>query len=359
MVRIVAVNLSLVAAVLIAAELLFGGWFGRENWGTLVIPKNVERRFDVDDLYGGGTITFTRDRYGLRGAYDDPGRIDILTIGGSTTNEIFLDDGQTWSAVLAREFERAGKPMVVVNAGVDGQSTVGHLKNFELWFPRIPNLKPRYVLAFIGINDTGRHLEIGRVESDRRSSSKQDRMLEARRPWKQTLLNNSALYTLFRNIRGMLRARNARLIHGTDSFDGSTWKAPQTPPDIDATARRWSGRLAEYAARLKEFAKRIRAIGAEPIFATQHWPSYRIRDGRVLGYVDAKSGSVALPHYALLMAHNRVTMEVCEDIRGICINLARDITFDDGDHYDGLHTSPRGSEKIGRYLHHRLAEVLK
>ena len=110
------------------------------NYGSLIIPKDFQRRFDTANLYaGGGIIYYKRDGHGLRGVYDDPSKIDILAIGGSTTNERFIDEKHTWAAVLGQEFRRHGREVVVVNAGVDGHSTIGHLKNFEFWFSMIPD----------------------------------------------------------------------------------------------------------------------------------------------------------------------------------------------------------------------------
>lgn len=153
-IRVAGINLGLVLLVLLAAELIFGSWLFGPSYGDLKLPRNTVRYFDVSTMYPGGSIVvYRRDRHGLRGAHDDPSRIDILAIGGSTTNELYISEGETWPDRLAENFRRAGRPLTVVNAGVDGQSTVGPIRNFDIWFPLIPNLKARYILAYVGIND--------------------------------------------------------------------------------------------------------------------------------------------------------------------------------------------------------------
>jgi len=351
--RVVAINLGLLLAGVVVAELAFGGWLFGNNYGTLVIPKNFTRVFDVDALYGGGRVFYKRDRYGLRGRYGSPSEIDVLTTGGSTTNEIFIDEEATWSAVIAREFQAAGRPVTVVNAGVDGQSTAGNIKNFELWFPKIPGLKARYVLALLGINDVVVAASGDDYFAGPYRSSKQDWMFDRLRPTKQYLINNSALYALFRNIRGMVRARDAKLIHASKGYDGSDWRPPPRPPDIERAASDMRRGLDLYEQRLRELTQRIRAFGAEPIYVTQHRPSYRIRDGRLLVRAGA-AGMADVSEYEQLMATNRRTMDVCRNIKAICIDLASELFFTDGDHYDIVHTSPRGSEKIGKYLFEKL-----
>ena len=87
--KIIAVNSALIAAVLIVAELIFGSWIFGPDYGVLNIPRNTVRYFDISGLYPANDLaTYTRDRYGLRGKYDKPGDIDVLVMGGSTTNEI-------------------------------------------------------------------------------------------------------------------------------------------------------------------------------------------------------------------------------------------------------------------------------
>jgi len=356
--RVIAVNIALLLAAAVLAELVFGSIFFGENYGVLVVDRNVSRRFDSTERYGGGITEYLRDGHGLRGTYSDPGKIDILTIGGSTTNEILIDEGKTWSDRIAWEFAEAGRPMVVVNAGVDGQSTVGHLKVFDLWFPKIPNFRPRYILAYIGIN------ELGHLLGDQ-PLNKWEGMVEQNKTVKQYLKNNSALYGLYRTAKGMIRARDAMLIHSTPD-DSYQWKAPASPPDIAAAEQKFAPFLDAYGDRVRNVMQRIRDLGAEPVIVTQHTGHYRLSDGRVLGRVmkersenvwmgrTAKKGSVDIGPYEALVAHNRRAMEVCRAAKGICIDVSEALEFEDGDHYDLLHTTPKGSAKIAKFIFGRL-----
>ena len=349
--RIVAINLGMVLAILLAAEIIFGGWVFGPGYGSLIIPKDFQRRFDTANLYaGGGTIYYKRDGHGLRGEYDDPSKIDILAIGGSTTNERFIDEKETWTAVLGREFRLHGQEVVVVNAGVDGQSTIGHIKNFEFWFPMIPNLKARYVLAYVGVNDL-HTMDEGYV-------AESDSLFALSHRTKRYLMNTSALYGLFRNIRGMVRARDARLIHATASFDGLEWREPPRPPDVAAAERKHVAKLAAYADRLRELTRRIRAFGARPIFVTQHRAGYRVVEGRVLSPV-MKDGTLHAGRYADQMAINRRTMKVCHDLEAVCIDLASELFFGENDTYDLFHTTPRASRMVGLYLYEKLKDIVR
>ena len=43
----------------------------------------------------------------------------------------------------------------IVNAGIEGQSTYGHIYNFKHWFPRLKDFSPKLYIFYIGINDQG------------------------------------------------------------------------------------------------------------------------------------------------------------------------------------------------------------
>ena len=152
---ILVINGVILTAGIVIIELVFGGWLNPNKLNRLHLLPNCKREYNVSRLYKTAhpIIKYTRDEYGLRGDYSDPSDIDILTVGGSTTDQKYIRDGETWQDVLQQQFNRQGVSVVVANAGVNGQSTFGHIKNFEWWFPFIPHLAPSFILFYVGIND--------------------------------------------------------------------------------------------------------------------------------------------------------------------------------------------------------------
>ena len=347
--RIVLVNLAVLVVGMALIELVFGGWLGKPGYGQINIPRHTQRSFDVSGLYaGGGVINYTRDGHGLRGAYADPSGIDVLTMGGSTSNQLYIDDKETWQARLADRFRRAGNPKVIVDASVDGQSTRGHIAVFERWFPLVPKLRARFVLAYVGINDM--HVE-GAAPYDAMESPDLSRRV------RQVLLNHSALYGLFRTARGAIRARQAKLVHGARPYTGVTWARAHAVDTADPRGAELAPRLDAYRARLRVLMGKIRRFGARPVIVTQPLAGYRIRDGWVWGVRD-KDGSVSSGGYHKITAFNQAAMAVCRAEGAVCIDLGRELLFGDGDFYDRLHNTPRGAQKIGRYLYEQLKDVL-
>ena len=41
----------------------------------------------------------------------------------------------------------------IINAGIAGQSTYGHIYNFQHWFPKLKDFSPKLYIFYIGIND--------------------------------------------------------------------------------------------------------------------------------------------------------------------------------------------------------------
>jgi hypothetical protein len=83
-------NLTVLIVLFIIIELIFGSWiFKKNHLRNLNIPFDVELKYSVEKLYPNNNekITYSRDKYGLRGVstFNHPEKIDILTIGGSNT----------------------------------------------------------------------------------------------------------------------------------------------------------------------------------------------------------------------------------------------------------------------------------
>ena len=132
---------------------------GKDDWKIISkanILRNFEFQYDISNLYKSkvSSVSYVRDEFGLRDNCYEIEDIDILTIGGSTTDQRYLSDNDTWTNQLQKHFEKNNKNFKIANAGIDGQSTIGHIWNFVNWFPNIKNLKPylEVVLRIIFIN---------------------------------------------------------------------------------------------------------------------------------------------------------------------------------------------------------------
>jgi hypothetical protein len=81
-----------------------------------------------------------------------PGTIRVIVQGGSTTEDIFVDDGRTWPEQLQAKLNARLKTdrIEVINMGTSGYTAANCLKDFKL---NGLQLKPDVVIAYHGVND--------------------------------------------------------------------------------------------------------------------------------------------------------------------------------------------------------------
>jgi lysophospholipase L1-like esterase len=352
---ILALNLLLLAAGVAALELIFGGW--RDTWrlNRLNLIRDSVRYYDISHLYDDPdpVIQYTRDRHGLRGRHRRPAEIDWLTVGGSTTDQRYIRDGATWQDILEQELARAGAGRVVVaNAGVDGQSTYGHILNFDWWFPQVPGLRPRGILFHIGLNDF--YKEAGsaydRLAAGRKRAPRLQERIEA----------NSALVHLYRTLTGAYRALVVeRIGHRRVDFTQVPW----TPEPLQAEYDFMAPRLAAYAERLRMLVERAEALGARPVLVSQ--PSRKYKEGpdgilgqAVLAEYDGRAYN-GVDFYHMKRKLDDVTAAVAAE-RGVpYIDLGGPGGWADGDFYDDAHLTPAGARKLGERLAAELLPLLR
>jgi len=344
--KIVALNLIVLVLLLIPIELYFGDWLAGDGTISLLNVRPNTLDVEASPLYPAGTtITYRRDRYGFRGAPADPAAIDVLAIGGSTTNERFVDEADTWTARLQRALRESGCAVAIANAGIDGYSTVANIASFDGWFDRVPGLKPRFMLVLLGVND---------AEVDPRAVSNADsqKYTNPLRRLAHYVAARSAVRRLYVAARGWWQARRGHLQHGGVRVSGdAVWQETALPPDFAAEL---AGKLPAYRARLTRLTRLIRDFGARPIYITQ-----QRRDGRVVdGQWQQIAGSDGARDTALVMAINETTLDFCHDTCETCIDLAGRIDFAPEDYYDAVHTAPAGSARIAAFLAPALRPVL-
>jgi len=350
-VRVILFNLGLIAIATVVLEAAFGHWRQPNSIHRLNLVRDCVKRYDASILYPvPGVVTYTRDEWGFRGAYPSLDDIDIVTLGGSATDQRYITDGATWQDVIAREFAAAGKTVSVVNAGVDGQSTYGHLKDFDWWFPTVPGLKVRYVLFYIGGNDIYKDID-----------SDFDDLVNDRPPtWKTYIRERSAVFNAAHTANGIYQARHVhRLSHRRTDFAAWKWTRKPLASNHEALV---ASRIERYRKAVAMLARDTVAIGAVPIFVSQSLSVYRRRpDGRMEGRVDAEPYDQepinGMDLYLMMRVFGRATMEECSKAGGICIDAGNEIDWQPGDFYDAIHNTPQGAERLGKYLYSKLAEL--
>ena len=156
--QIFSINFLIIVGLLGAIETLLGSW--RSNFLNneyIQIPgliKNLTLRYDARWIYSSNEnmpIIYHRDEIGYRSREINSNKPLILTIGGSTTDNRFTSEGETWQDLLDVKFPEYD----FINGGIDGQSSFGHAISIAKWHSKV--LDPEmveFIIFYIGINDT-------------------------------------------------------------------------------------------------------------------------------------------------------------------------------------------------------------
>lgn len=350
--KILAINGALFAVGIVIIELSFGGWLGIKTINRQNLLKDYNITVDTSHLYEDPNpiITYSRDKYGLRGTHTTPSSINILTVGGSTTDQRYIRDGETWQDVLQKKFAQSGETVIIGNAGVDGQSTLGHIMNFKWWFPYVPDLTPDFILFYIGLNDFYKELGYD------------DRLLLLRDDQSFNLLKsirgNSALWHFARTLRRIYYARLYKIVHTSIDFKGLQWTKQALQDDYEFMQPRFS----EYADRLRILADMTHRFGSKPIFVSQPSRKYRITPDGIEGasntsyYEDHLINGV--DYYHMMRLLDGVTKAVAIEKGSFFIDLSSHTGWADADFYDFLHMTPQGSNKVGSLLYKAIRNTI-
>lgn len=353
--NIFTLNSVYILIIILIFELSMGKWIFGNRFDDLDIPVNRVQSFDISQLYARepSIISYNTSELGFRGPDIAANDIEIVAIGGSTTKEGMIADGETWtdrlSAILSKE---SGRKITVANAGVDAQSTYGHVVALDAWLSKIRGLRPKAIIAMVGVNDQalGRPL---RGFDDFQPRNEWERI-------RNYIWTRSALYDLYRRCRGVYRAYVTRVVHMSRSEvdfgeaypDAKTERVQSPIPEIaEDLSVVYREHLAAYRKRLALLIVKIRGLGAIPIIVSQlrgdlvdGGNSYQFK--KIKGYEF---------NYALRMFHGsrlyaETTMEVCREAGAVCIDMARELQIEPNERYDLVHTNPQGSKRIAEYL---------
>ena len=135
-------------------EIMFGDWFSKYNLGPYMrdhrLKKNPVILLSDNKKY---EFFYERNHHGFRGGELNPSKIEAVMIGGSTTDERYKPLEFTIAENLNKLLKEKGHNFKIVNAGIAGQSTYGHIYNFEHWFTKLENFSPKLYIFYIGLND--------------------------------------------------------------------------------------------------------------------------------------------------------------------------------------------------------------
>lgn len=361
--------LSTLILGLILLEIVFGGWL-KSNSGWHVadkigITRNQKITFDNTLSYGKQFFnhqdrfgTSTWNQYGLRGTCE-PSETQIVVMGGSTTHNLTTSDEKVWTSVLQIRLREKLKQqnICVMNAGVNGQTSYGHIASLEKWLPLIPKFSPKIYIFYMGINDAGFEAEsVISWESGKFDISSFENFTK----W---LKWNSATYRGFKLIQytwkryAPAEQRAYTNVNLETKVTELNYSDASRLPD---TERLIEKNKLIFEKNLKRIIKNVKQNDAMFICISQPHQLTRIINGEKRGIGDAGRYSGVningLDYDASLRALNSIMEQKCSGKNGHYINLT-DKEFSINSYWDYVHMTPDGQNLLANLITNELLSI--
>ena len=336
---------------IILIEIFFGKWIYKNNYGSLLIPNQSISVINQPYYDKNKTYIHSWDKNGFRANNYKLEDIDILVIGGSTTAEKFIDDNHIWTKVFERKIKHT--KLKVLNAGIGGQTVYGHNKMFDLWFSNFEELSPQYVLIYLGINDAIKVHEnfLNKnfdIKDNNYSRIRNDNLetISLTKKITQYIKNNSVFHLLYLIIRSSYVA-NKYNINNSNSvklYDDNIIRKNNDKINLNQELDEEKKRVIKnflplFEKNIISIIKKVENLSAEPIFVTNLIPTDENADEfskLLLTYLDPINDS---------------TIKTCKKLEITCFDLRQKIELIyTEDFYDAIHTTPKGSAKIGTLI---------
>ena len=342
--KIVFYNFFVFFLTITLIELFFGYWFDEDNLGPYMREYRMKKvQYSVkykNDYYD---YVYKRNYHGFRGDEIDLEEIKAVLIGGSTADERYKPENLTITGFLNKKFKEDKIDIRVTNAGIEGQSTFGHIYNFQNWFPKLKGFNPDYFIFYVGINDSKNFTEknkknpIGGISNNSKLKN-----------FKDNFKSRSVFYDLLRKIKHKYYSNEKKIVydfdHGIKNYikdnDYKFLKFDEALRlyDFNTLLKKYEKPIALYLNNIDILAKNSKIFGAQPIFINQltHEGNFSER----------------------LVALNYSLINHCKLKNYFCIDLAKKLDGKKDFWWDGLHTTAEGSKVIAEIVYPQLKKLM-
>ena len=359
--------LSLFVA-LVVAELLLRVCYPVADY-VAVFPPFLSHHLEPDStiLYGiSGSKHFSTDRLGIRKfSNDNPLSYEILFLGGSTTECLYLDDTETWAYLLTHKLKRKGGSI-----GKSGQTSIEHYMQLKYFTPQLPRLHT--VVITCGLNDMLKALADTTLSRSIRAYD-QDSLYRYTftHTTQFTATHSLRLLQLLRNsYRSFFPDTTGQAVQDIQGLCYQQWRSHRTtaPHLITQLPTSYLDRIAEYKSNISEIIALAQQQHLHLIFIgqTSTWSDTIATASRNrlwmggTGHYQTESGH---DYYTtavlsqLLAEYNRATQDICR---------SRGIRFIDISHfppsvlyfYDDCHFSQRGAMALSDSLYYAVKDSI-
>lgn len=385
--NLVALGIATFVGVLIAEVALRA--FYPKTTRHYVLPANDSRVLSpIEEAVPGvsSEARYATSSIGIRGdEMADADGYRILAIGGSTTQNTYLDQTKTWTlAVGDRLNQLDGAPATWAgDVGRSGHTARSHVLQLERLVPELPRIDA--VVMLVGVNDLTNALRMGWAYerpaplTDPTALEAQVRVAFLQVPGglheRETqygdegvpFFKRTAVYQLLRLVRN--NVRDSRGGTQQDLF-GSTyvrWRDHRAQASaLHDSLPDLAGATAEYRSHLTRIARSANELDVRLIFVTQPtlWREDLSKEDAALlwlGGIGDFQGVPGMEYFTpaalaeAMDAYNEVLLDVCRTEAVECFDLAAALPKTTDVFYDDVHFTEAGAEQVTDLLYDYLA----
>ena len=331
--RVILINLLIFIFLYLILEIFTGSLIYKHKLDCHYLKCNrtlVYKNVFIDN----DKVIYKIDKYGFRGLRNNLDKIDFLVVGGSTSDQQFMNLDDTWPELIEKKFKEIGKNIDVVNAGKGGQSTVGHIWNFNNWFGKIENFRTKYIIFFIGINEVDvkgtTYTNIGKDGDRTQKKNILDKLITVLKD------NNGITYKLVKLLYNKHFLKNVEIVKYKIRNKNDYKKIKKK---LNLTKEHET----HLHNNLQELVRLTNKIKATPIFITQKSFRGNLVDSTVLSIDE-------FDYYHTELEIAKIIINFCKKNNIFCIDLHNAIKFEYDDFYDLLHTTKKGTKKIAELI---------
>ena len=341
--KIVFTNFLIVIFFIILIELFFGYWFEKYNFGPYMREHRMKNQ-PTTFKYEGKTYTYNykRNYYGFRGEDVEPSNIDAVIMGGSDIDERYKPDEFTITGYLNKLLKENNYDLKILNAGIEGQSTVGLVYNFNHWFSKLENFSPKLILLYIGLSDAGIPENFDVAKSGGDGHIKNPEKIEV---FFDNIKSRSLLYDSLRIFKFKYLPRKNFVNYDGDidpnrekDFSYIKYETALQKYDLNLLQEKYGLKIKNFLSRVDTLYKKAKKLNANPVFIT----SVRSQGNTEINFIF---------NYSLILH--------CKNKNYNCINIAKKLEGKYNYWRDGTHTTREGSKVIANLIFEDLENFLK
>ena len=343
--KIVLTNFLVFLIIITIMEIFFGYWFSKHSFGPYIREHRLKKNHTVltynDIQYD---YFYKRNYHGFRGEEINPSQIEAVMIGGSTTDERYKPSELTIAENLNVLLKKNGYNFKITNAGIEGQSTVGHIYNFKHWFPKLKDFSPKLYIFYIGLND----YSFG-PDQDEYSNFGGDGHVknpEAIEVFFDTLKSNSFFFDKIRMLKHKYYSTAKTVKYDHDSYNKKSkdfeyinYKQALELYDVKKLKVKNQKIISKYLNRVKILNSYVTKKNSTAVFINQ-----------------VKKDGLKLEKLFIL---NHSLIEYCKDVNMHCINLPAKLNGKFNYWADNWHTTGLGSKVIAETVIDDLIKIIK